>query len=98
MSRIEIHRSMEGFEARPSPRSGEPGSSGSRSRGRGWALALLGGLARFLYGSAATVQTDPHLARIVAAFGASIEDLDRFRRERPGRYEVKWSGDPNGGT
>ena len=36
--------------------------------GRGWALALLGGLALFLYGFAATFQTDPHFGRVLAAY------------------------------
>jgi small multidrug resistance family-3 protein len=37
--------------------------------GRGWALALLGGLALFPYGFAATFQTGPHFGRILAAYG-----------------------------
>ncbi|MDQ3728439.1 MAG: YnfA family protein [Actinomycetota bacterium] len=37
--------------------------------GRGWALALLGGLALFLYGFVATLQSDPHFGRILAAYG-----------------------------
>jgi len=32
--------------------------------GRGWALALAGGLALFLYGFVATFQTDPHFGRV----------------------------------
>jgi hypothetical protein len=61
-------------------------------------LIAVGSQVAFSPGPDFRAHTDPHLARIVAAFGASIEDLDSFRRERPGRYEVEWSGDPNGGT
>jgi small multidrug resistance family-3 protein len=32
-------------------------------------LALLGGLALFLYGFVATLQPDPHFGRILAAYG-----------------------------
>jgi small multidrug resistance family-3 protein len=36
---------------------------------RRWALALLGGLALFLYGFVATFHTEPHFGRILAAYG-----------------------------
>jgi len=61
--------------------------------GRGWALALLGGLALFLYGFAATFQTDPHFGRVLAAYGGVFVAgslawgmaLDGFR---PDRYDL----------
>jgi small multidrug resistance family-3 protein len=37
--------------------------------GKPWWLALLGGLALFAYGFAASLQPDPHFGRILAAYG-----------------------------
>ncbi len=37
--------------------------------GRPWWLALLGGVALFAYGFAATLQPDPNFGRILAAYG-----------------------------
>jgi small multidrug resistance family-3 protein len=37
--------------------------------GRPWWLAILGGLALFAYGFAATFQPDPNFGRILAAYG-----------------------------
>lgn len=61
--------------------------------GRGWALALLGGLTLFLYGFAATFQADPHFGRVLAAYGGVFVAgslawgmaLDGFR---PDRYDL----------
>jgi small multidrug resistance family-3 protein len=36
---------------------------------RGWTLALLGGLALFLYGFVATLQPDSNFGRVLAAYG-----------------------------
>jgi small multidrug resistance family-3 protein len=62
-------------------------------QGRGWALVLLGALALFLYGFAASFQTDPHFGRILAAYGGVFVAgsllwgivLDGFR---PDRYDI----------
>ncbi len=40
-----------------------------RLRGGAWWLALLGGLALIAYGFIATLQSDPHFGRILAAYG-----------------------------
>lgn len=61
--------------------------------GRGWALALIGGLALFLYGVVATFQTDPHFGRVLAAYGGVFVAgslawgmaVDGFR---PDRYDL----------
>lgn len=61
--------------------------------GRGWALALLGGLALFLYGFVAAFQADPHFGRVLAAYGGVFVAgslvwgvaLDGFR---PDRYDL----------
>jgi small multidrug resistance family-3 protein len=61
--------------------------------GRGWALALLGGLALFLYGFVATFQTDPHFGRVLAAYGGvfvagSLAWGIAFDGFRPDRYDI----------
>lgn len=61
--------------------------------GRGWALALLGGLALFLYGFVATFQPDPHFGRILAAYGGifvagSLAWGVAFDGFRPDRYDI----------
>lgn len=61
--------------------------------GQGWALALLGGLALFLYGFVATFQTDPHFGRILAAYGGvfvagSLAWGMVFDGFRPDRYDL----------
>ena len=61
--------------------------------GRGWALALLGGLALFLYGFVATFQTDPHFGRVLAAYGGvfvagSLLWGVAFDSFRPDRYRL----------
>lgn len=61
--------------------------------GRGWPLAVLGGLALFLYGFVATFQADAHFGRILAAYGGIFVAgslawgvvLDGFR---PDRYDL----------
>lgn len=63
--------------------------------GRGWALAMLGGLA--LYGFVATFQSDPHFGRILAAYGGVFVAgsllwgvvLDGYR---PDRYDLIGAG------
>jgi small multidrug resistance family-3 protein len=57
--------------------------------GQGWALALLGGLALFLYGFVATFQTDPHFGRILAAYGGS---------SLPDRCSGEWPSTASGPT
>ncbi len=61
--------------------------------GRGWALALLGGLALFLYGFVATYQSDPNFGRILAAYGGvfvagSLLWGVVFDGFRPDRYDL----------
>jgi small multidrug resistance family-3 protein len=61
--------------------------------GRGWALVLLGALALFLYGFAASFQTDPHFGRILAAYGGvfvagSLAWGVVFDGFRPDRYDL----------
>jgi small multidrug resistance family-3 protein len=61
--------------------------------GRGWTLALLGGLALFLYGFVATFQTDPHFGRVLAAYGGvfvagSLAWGVAFDGFRPDRYDI----------
>lgn len=65
--------------------------------GQGWALALLGGLALFLYGFVATFQTDPHFGRILAAYGGifvagSLAWGVVFDGFRPDRYDLIGAG------
>jgi small multidrug resistance family-3 protein len=58
--------------------------------GGAWWLALLGGLALFAYGYVATLQSDPHFGRILAAYGGVFVAgslawgvvFDDFRPER----------------
>ena len=61
--------------------------------GQGWALALLGGLALFLYGFVATLQSDPHFGRILAAYGGvfvvgSLAWGAVFDGFRPDRFDL----------
>ena len=61
--------------------------------GRGWALALLGGLARAGYGFVATFQDDPHFGRVLAAYGGvfvagSLAWGVLFDGFRPDRYDM----------
>ena len=65
--------------------------------GQGWALALLGGLALFVYGFAATLQTDSHFGRILAAYGGvfvagSLAWGVAFDGFRPDRYDLIGAG------
>ena len=61
--------------------------------GRGWALAVLGGLALVAYGFVASLQTDPHFGRVLAAYGGVFVAgslvwgviVDGFR---PDRYDL----------
>lgn len=65
--------------------------------GRPWWLALLGGLALFVYGFVATLQPDPNFGRILAAYGGILVAgslawgvvLDGFR---PDRYDLVGAG------
>lgn len=64
--------------------------------GRGWALAVLGGLALFAYGFVATLQSDPHFGRILAAYGGvfvagSLAWGMVFDGFRPDRYDLAGS-------
>lgn len=61
--------------------------------GRGWALALLGGLALAGYGFVATFQDDPHFGRVLAAYGGvfvagSLAWGVLFDGFRPDRYDM----------
>lgn len=61
--------------------------------GGAWWLALLGGLALFAYGFVATLQTDPHFGRILAAYGGvfvagSLAWGIVFDGFRPDRYDI----------
>jgi small multidrug resistance family-3 protein len=61
--------------------------------GRGWTLVLLGALALFLYGFAASFQADPHFGRILAAYGGvfvagSLAWGVVFDGFRPDRYDL----------
>jgi small multidrug resistance family-3 protein len=61
--------------------------------GKGWALAVLGGLALVGYGFVATFQTDPHFGRVLAAYGGifvagSLGWGMIFDGFRPDRYDV----------
>lgn len=66
-------------------------------KGKGGALALLGGLALFLYGFVATFQPDPHFGRILAAYGGGLVAgslawgviFDGFK---PDRYDLTGAG------
>ena len=61
--------------------------------GRPWWLAALGGAALLTYGFVATLQSDPHFGRVLAAYGGVFVAgslawgvvLDGFR---PDRYDV----------
>jgi small multidrug resistance family-3 protein len=58
-----------------------------------WWLALLGGLALFAYGFVATLQSDPHFGRILAAYGGvfvagSLAWGVVFDDFRPGRWDI----------
>jgi small multidrug resistance family-3 protein len=61
--------------------------------GGAWWLALLGGLALFAYGFAATLQSDPHFGRILAAYGGvfvvgSLAWGVAFDDFRPDRWDI----------
>lgn len=61
--------------------------------GRPWWLAVLGGLALFGYGFAATFQPDPNFGRILAAYGGvfvagSLAWGVVFDGFRPDRYDL----------
>lgn len=61
--------------------------------GRPWWLALLGGLALFAYGFAATFQPDPNFGRVLAAYGGvfvagSLAWGMVFDGFRPDRYDT----------
>lgn len=60
---------------------------------RGWTLALLGGLALFLYGFVATLQPDSNFGRVLAAYGGvfvvgSLAWGVVFDGFRPDRFDV----------
>lgn len=64
--------------------------------GKGWAFAVLGGLALVGYGFVATLQDDPHFGRILAAYGGvfvagSLAWGMVFDGFRPDRYDVAGS-------
>lgn len=64
--------------------------------GKGWAFAVLGGLALVAYGFVATLQDDPHFGRILAAYGGvfvagSLAWGMVFDGFRPDRYDVAGS-------
>jgi small multidrug resistance family-3 protein len=61
--------------------------------GGAWWLALLGGLALFAYGFVATLQSDPHFGRILAAYGGvfvagSLAWGVVFDDFRPDRWDI----------
>lgn len=61
--------------------------------GRPWWLAIVGGLALFAYGFAASLQPDPHFGRILAAYGgvfvaASLGWGVVFDGFHPDRFDV----------
>jgi small multidrug resistance family-3 protein len=65
--------------------------------GRGWALAVLGGLALVGYGFVATFQTDPQFGRVLAAYGGvfvagSLAWGMAFDGFRPDRYDLTGAG------
>jgi len=65
--------------------------------GQAWWLALLGGLALFAYGFAATLQPDPHFGRILAAYGGvfvvgSLTWGVVFDGFRPDRFDLVGAG------
>jgi small multidrug resistance family-3 protein len=65
--------------------------------GRGWALAVLGGLALVAYGFVATFQDDPHFGRVLAAYGGifvagSLGWGVVFDGFRPDRYDLIGAG------
>src|SRR5919106_4097598 len=65
--------------------------------GQGWALALLGGLALIGYGFVATLQTDSHFGRVLAAYGGvfvagSLAWGVAFDGFRPDRYDLIGAG------
>jgi len=60
---------------------------------RGWTLALLGGLALFLYGFVATLQPDRNFGRVLAAYGGvfvvgSLAWGAVFDGFRPDRFDL----------
>jgi small multidrug resistance family-3 protein len=60
---------------------------------RGWWLAVLGGVALFIYGFVATLQRDSNFGRILAAYGGvfvagSLAWGVVFDGFRPDRYDV----------
>lgn len=64
--------------------------------GKGWAFAVLGGLALVAYGFVATLQDDPHFGRILASYGGvfvagSLAWGMIFDGFRPDRYDVAGS-------
>ena len=64
--------------------------------GKGWAFAVLGGLALAGYGFVATLQEDAHFGRILAAYGGifvagSLTWGMVFDGFRPDRYDVAGS-------
>jgi small multidrug resistance family-3 protein len=65
--------------------------------GRGWALAVLGGLALVGYGFVATLQDDPHFGRVLAAYcgvfvAGSLAWGVVFDGFRPDRYDMIGAG------
>lgn len=65
--------------------------------GQSWALAVLGGLALFVYGFVATLQTDSHFGRVLAAYGGvfvagSLAWGVAFDGFRPDRYDLIGAG------